>query len=57
MFLYMLAFNSPSLAQFDEDFVGELIAVVGQVLKPVDGGDELLEQVFEGLTPVIAKRL
>ena len=35
----------------------ELIAVVGQVLKPVDGGDELLEQVFAGLNPVIAKRL
>ncbi len=34
-----------------------LAAAVGQVLKPVDGGDELLEQIFDKWRPLIAKRL
>jgi len=43
--------------KLDEDLIRELVAVVGRVLKPVDGGDELLEQVFKGWKPVIAERL
>ena len=43
--------------KLDEDLVRELAAVVGRVLKSVEGGDELLDQVFAGWKPVIAKRL
>ena len=43
--------------KFDEDFLRELAAAVGQVLKPVEGGDELLDQIFDKWRPLIAKRL
>ena len=43
--------------KFDEDFLRELAAAVGQVLKPAGNGDELLEQIFDKWRPLIAKRL
>ena len=42
---------------FEEDFLKELAAAVGQVLKQREDGDELLEQIFDKWRPVIAKRL
>ena len=41
----------------EEDFVREMAAVVGEVLKQAEGGDELLDAIYEGWKPVIAKRL
>ena len=41
----------------DEDFVREMAAVVGEVLKSVPNGDDLLNQIYEAWKPVIAKRL
>jgi len=41
----------------DKDLVRDMAAVVGQVLKPLDNGDELLAQIHELWKPVIGKRL
>jgi len=41
----------------DEDLISEMAAVVGEVLKSVDGGDELLAAIYDGWKPVIAKRM